>query len=85
MRLTHLGQAIFTLSFRPLERLELGHGEPHLELISVAPPCVGWSLWITLRPRRVVHGVICVGKSRYVEPTSPPPGPLIEKPLVVCP
>ena len=37
MRPTHLGQGNFTLSFRPVERLELGHGEPLLELNGVAP------------------------------------------------
>lgn len=34
---THLGQCIFTLGLRPVERLELGHGEPLLELNGVAP------------------------------------------------
>ena len=33
---THLGQCIFTLGFRPVERLELGHGEPLLELNGIA-------------------------------------------------
>jgi hypothetical protein len=37
LRPTHLGQCIFTLGFRPVERLELGHGEPLLELNGVAP------------------------------------------------
>jgi hypothetical protein len=36
MRPTHLGQGIFTLGFRPVELLELGHGEPLLELECVA-------------------------------------------------
>lgn len=33
---THLGQGIFTLGFRPVELLELGHGESFLELDGVA-------------------------------------------------
>ena len=37
MRPTHLSQGIFTLGFRPVELLELGHGEPPLELDGVAP------------------------------------------------
>ncbi len=36
-RPTHLGQGIFTLSFRPVELLELGHGESLLDLNGVAP------------------------------------------------
>ena len=34
---TDLGQCVFTLGFRPVERLELRHGETLLELNGVAP------------------------------------------------
>ena len=34
---THLRQGIFTLGFRPVELLELGHGDPLVELNGVAP------------------------------------------------
>ena len=37
MRPTQLDQGIFTLSFHPVELLELGHGEPLLELNGVEP------------------------------------------------
>jgi hypothetical protein len=37
MRPTHLGQGNFTLGFRPVELLELRHGEALLELDGVAP------------------------------------------------
>lgn len=37
VRPTDLSQGFFTLGFRSIELLELGHGEPLLELNGVAP------------------------------------------------